>query len=276
MNKSFKKTISLIFAFLLSFILTGCVKQSYFVQVKDDSTVNFAIEMLVNKDKLDKFDKLNIQKEQIIESKAPLFQSMTGYYESLGFNITEEHRKDGSLKIQMYKLYPSVGEFNDEIAKLYKSNKSGLLLNIKHSDNLSGVNDRYEGKIRYLMDDDIISEMKDNVYLYEFLKDDELLANVTIYDNGELIGLDSINSGAAGEYTALINGKWDLLENAPINEFKMETTKRNQTFYIVLFFTSIVVIAILLITLFNKGLLSKWSKSLKNKIEDRKLAREDN
>lgn len=261
-----RKKSLLIIMIMMFFVLTGCGQQSYFLQVNEDNTVNFAAEIVVNSKTLEKLDSLNIQRDAIVKSKEPLFASIKKYYEGLGFRYTYSET-DTEVKVSFVKIYPSISSFNEEIKTLYKDGKIGLGMGIKKDSGLSGTTTYYNGELKFLPDPDILNELKDNNHFYDYLKDISLTTYLTIYDKDKLVKQESFDTNENGVYKALVTGTWDLSVDQPLKQFSMQTENKSQIFAIITFIGAVAAVIILVVIVVGKGRI-KFLSVLKNKISD--------
>lgn len=255
---------------MMMLFLTGCAQQSYFIQVNDDSTVNFAMEMSLQEAAVNKLDDLNIQREEILESKEPLFKEVKEFYEKKGFSYTFSD-SDGQLKVVLKKVYPSISDFNSEIKEFYDNGKSGLGLHIDKNSGLSGSSVKYKGGLKFVADPDFVKIAEKNPHLIKYLNTVPINAYVTIYDKHKVVNIDSLDDEKT-QYTTMINGNWDLSREQPVKTFFLETENKNQTFALIVFFGILAVIVILLVLVFGKGKKYDLSASLKK----RRLEKDDN
>lgn len=246
-----KHKILLFCMIIFTIILSGCAQQSYFVQVNEDSTVNFAGELVLNERDLAKLSDLNIEREDILESKEPLFKEVKDYYSQLGFSVTYEESKQ-QVKVKVQKIYPSISAFNTEINSLYEKGKSGLGMAISRNSGLSGTETRYNGALKFIMDPDIVVLAKDNQHFLDYIKDTPINAYLTIYDSDDIVALETLEVGE-GNFTTMTTGAWDLEQEQPLKTFNLRTESKNQVFAIAIFFFSIVAIISLLVLVFGKG-----------------------
>lgn len=265
-----KKKIRILIMFVLSFfLLTGCAQQSYFIKVNEDETVNFAIELVLKENTVEKFNQLNIQREAILETKEPLFEEFEKYFKNRGFSVTYSE-ENSEIKLQMQKMYPSISDFNKETKELYEAKVSGLGMSINKNSSLKGSNIVYSGELKYVFEQDFLEEIKVNPHFLEYVKDTPINSYLTIYDRDNVVGIESLETGDSGEFTTMVNGTWDMTVEQPVKTFGLKTEVKNQAFYIAMFVGISLGILLLIIVVFGKN------DTLKAKIKNRIAARKDN
>lgn len=228
------RRIKLFLILLLSFMLVGCAQQSYFVKVNDDDTVNFKIELKVPIKEVEKFDTLNIQKEEILESKEPLFNILGKKFKDKGFTTSYKEDTTGII-YDVQKIYKNPAEFNAEIKELNNQKLIGLNLNIDKDSKLSGTKVGYHGFLKFNMDDDLKNELKSNSHLIDFMKDVPITATLTIVEDKPIVNVLSMETGEKGEATAIIGGTWDINSEQPEKEVGIVVEEKNQTFALITF-----------------------------------------
>lgn len=245
------KKIGLVLMLIITLTLSGCAQQSYFLQVNEDSSVNFAAELTITQTGLNKLKDLNIQREEILESYEPLFKNIKEYYTEKGFDYSYSDN-DGQAKVTLKKFYPNIQSFNEEIKLLCDEGKSGLMLNINRDTDITGTNTKYKGAIRYQFDPKFKEIVKSNPNLLKYINTIPIDSYLRIYDKDKLVTIDNI-ADEDGEYAIMVNGTWELGSEQPTKTFLLETEKKNQTFSLVLFFTIAIGIVFLLVLVFGKG-----------------------
>lgn len=230
MNK-IKNLFIMFFSFLF---LVGCGQQSYFIQVNKDDTVNFAAELIITQDVIEKINSLNIQRDEIIKTKEPIFKQVKQNYEAAGFSFTFSE-SDSEIKVKVQKTYPSIAEFNEDIKNLHKNKKLGLGMGIRRDNGLQGVTTQYNGQIGFMFDPDLIEEIKNNPHLQTYLSNIPITAYLTIYDSDNFISQESMEVGGKAEYKTMITGSWDINNEQPQKDFSLKTENKNEVFAVISF-----------------------------------------
>lgn len=265
-----KKPLLILTLLLLAFMVSGCAQQSYFVQVEDDSSVNFAAELTLPENGISKLKDLNIQREEILDSYEPLFTQIKKLYTEKGFDY-EYTDSDGQAKVILKKFYPSIEDFNSENQELYESGLCGLFLNIDRDTSLSGSNTKYKGALRYQFDPEFVETVQSNPHLLKYVSSIPLSAYVRIYDSNDIVTVDSVDP-ENGQFATMVNGTWDTSGEQPTKTFFIHTESKNQTFALVVFFVVGAGILVLLVLVFGKGKKFDIFAFIKKK----RLEREDN
>ena len=264
------KKAGIILMMAIMLLLSGCAQQSYFLQVNDDSSVNFAVEATIPENGLNKLKDLNIQREEILDSYEPLFRQLKEIYESKGFEY-EYKDSDGQAKVVLKKFYPSVETFNEDIKLLYDDGKIGLLMNLDKRSNITGSSIKYKGALKYQFDPEFAEVVQSNPHLLKYINNVPLNAYVRIYDGNKIVNVDNIDV-ENGQFATMVNGNWDFNSEQPVKTFFLHTEHKSQTFALVMFFAVGAGIVVLLVLVFGKGKKFDIFAFIKKK----RLEREDN